>query len=953
MCANFLIYLDIKHRHTTLIFWYLRLIVIPAAFLLSSPLAAQNGVDSLLHVANQDSLSKIDVANQDSLSKINGNNLDFSDDNSDLSELFQDDEMPADSTLVETPDKKSKSAIDAEVLYNSRDSTFWGEGKIFLYGDASVNYKDIQLTAHYIELDFDKKTVFALGTTDSLGVEIELPVFKDKSGEYTMREVMYNFETEKALIKHVVTQQGEGFVISDLSKKNADDTFFIQDAKYTTCDNHDCPHFYIHITKGKMIPGDKTIAGFSYLVVEDVKLPLFVPFAFVPMSKPYSSGILMPSYGEESSRGFFLRDGGYYFAFNDYFDFTLTGDIYTNWSWAVRAASQYKKRYKFGGNFNIQRITNITSEKDLPDYRQTNDFSLTWSHRQDAKANPYSTFSASVNLSSSSFDQNNVTSVINTETLATNTKRSNISYSYRFPRAPLNISANLMHSQNSRDTTIDLTIPDLTITMNRIYPFKSKNKIGSKESWYEKINLTYSGNMKNYIHSKESELMNQSLSKDWKNGIRHSIPVSMNLKMLKYFTLTPNFTYNERLYFKSIRQDWDEDLRRAVNTDTITGFFRVYDYSYNLSTSTKLYTYLKPIPAIFGDKVNMFRHVMTPTIGLSYRPDFSDPRFGFYDWYEYFDPNSGEIVRRDYSFYEREVYGTASRGESGSLNVSLGNTLEMKLKSAKDTTGFAKINILESLNIGSSYNFLADSMKLSRITMSGRTKLLGTSITFGATFSPYAMDTVYRNRTYVPQEVNRYQWDSNKGGLVRLESANLSFGLSFDSEKLKRKKDDGTDNNNNNDPPPEPGFEDDEDSLSSTSQNVIYEEEGDEGYVKYNIPWNMSLSYTMRYVQDMTSFNKDRMSYNHKMTADINLSGRITLTKKWNINISTGYNIERKEMSHTSIGITRDLHCWSMSFNLIPVGRYKSYFFNIGVNSSMLRDLKYDKRSSPRDNRYW
>ena len=948
--------LDIKKRHISLFFLYKKLIIIQVVLFVSFFVAAQSATDSLINTTKP--VPSIDISTTDSLSItneksiVNRKDFDYNSDNENFIITQEETDMASDSTFVENDTtQKSKSAIDAEVTYSSRDSTFWGGDKIYLYGDAAVNYKDIQLTAHYIELDFDKKTVFALGTKDSLGVEIELPVFTDKSGEYTMREVIYNFETEKALIKHVVTQQGEGYVISDLSKKNADDTFFIKDAKYTTCDNHDCPHFYIHITKGKMIPGDKTIAGFSYLVVEDVKLPLFVPFAFVPMSKPYSSGILMPSYGEESNRGFFLREGGYYFAFNDYFDFTLTGDIFTNLSWGVRASSQYKKRYKYGGNFNVQRITNVTSEKDLPDYRQTNDFSLTWSHRQDAKASQYSTFSASVNLSSSSFDQNNVTSVINTETLATSTKRSNVSYSYRFPRAPLNISANLMHSQNSRDTTIDLTIPDLTITMNRIYPFKSKNKIGSKESWYEKINLTYSGNMKNYIHSKESELMDQSLTKDWKNGIRHSIPISMNLKMLKYFTLTPNFTYNERWYFKSIMQDYDQELRRSVNTDTVTGFFRVYDYSYNLSTSTKLYTFLKPIPAIFGDKVNMFRHVMTPTIGFSYKPDFSDPKFGFYDWYEYFDPNSGEIVRRDYSFYEREVYGTASRGESGSLNFSLGNTLEMKLKSAKDTTGFAKISILESLNIGSSYNFLADSMKLSRITMSGRTKLLGTSITFGATFSPYALDSVFRGQRYVPQEVNKYQWNSDKGSIVRLESANLSFGLDFGSEKFKRKKD--KDGNNAGEPPPDMNDDENDDDLPTSTQNIIIQEEGDEGYVKYEIPWNMNISYSMRYVQDMTSFNKERMSYNHKLTADINISGRITLTKKWNISISTGYNIENKEISHTSIGVTRDLHCWNMSFNLIPVGRYKSYFFNIGVNSSMLRDLKYDKRSSPRDNRYW
>ena len=863
-------------------------------------------------------------------------------------------DITADSTKIETDTeaKKKKSMIDSEVKYNSKDSTFWGNGKIYLYGDASVSYQDINLTAHYIELDLDNKTVFAVGTKDSLGVETGLPIFKDKSGEYTMREVKYNFVTKKALVKHVVTQQGEGYVVSDISKKNADDSFFIKDGRYTTCDQHDHPHFYINITKGKMIPGDKTISGPAYLVIEDVKLPLAVPFAFVPMSKPYSSGFLMPSYGEESNRGFFLSNGGYYFAFNDYIDAAVTGDYYSNQSWGLRLSSQYKLRYKFSGNLNIQRISNVTSEKGLPDYRQSKDLSITWSHRQDAKANPYSTISGSVNYSTSSFDKNNVGSVINPETLAQNTKRSNISYSYRFPRAPFNISANFMHSQNSRDTTIDLTIPNLTVNMNRIYPFKSKNKIGSKESWYEKISITYSGSFQNSIRSKEYELKNQSLSKDWKNGVKHSIPVSMNLKMLKYFTVTPNFTYTERWYFKSITQDWDEKTNRAINTDTITGFHRVFDYNYGVSTSTKLYTFLTPIKAIFGDKVNQFRHVMTPTVSMSYRPDFGNSKYGFYDWYEYYNPNTGEVVRRDYSFYANEVYGVPSRGESGSLSYSLGNTLEMKVKTDKDTTGFKKINILESLNLSSSYNFLADSMNMSKIQMSGRTKLFGTSISFGATFSPYSMDSVLRGNSYMYQEINKYQWKSSKGGVLRFETANLSFGLNFSEKTFKKdKKDDKKDSNNPN--PPDSDLENSEDPPLGSAQNPIIQEEGDEGYVKFEIPWSISINYNMRYVQDMTSFNRNKMNYNHKMTADINISGKVTLTKKWDITLSSGYNIERKEISHTNIRISRDLHCFSMSMNLVPLGRYKSFFFVIGVNSSMLRDLKYEKRNSPRDNLRW
>jgi len=864
-------------------------------------------------------------------------------------------DMPADSTNIENdkPPKKSKNMIEAEVVYSSQDSTYWGDGKIYLYGNASVSYEDITLTAHYIELDIENKTVFAIGTKDSLGVEIGLPVFKDKNGEYTMRQVKYNFETKKAIIIFVVTQQGEGYIVSELSKKMSDDSFFIENARYTTCENHDHPHFYICITKGKMIPGDKTISGPAYLVIEDVKLPLIVPFAFVPLSKPYSSGFLLPSYGEESNRGFFLRDGGYYFAFNDYVDASVTGDYYTNTSWGMRLTSQYKVRYKFSGNLNVQRITNVTSEKGLPDFRKTNDFSLTWSHRQDSKASPYSTFSGSVNYSTSSFDRNNVTSVINPEVLAQNTKRSNISYSYRFPKAPLNFSLNFMHSQNSRDTTIDFTLPNLTLNMSSIFPFKSKNKIGSKEAWYEKISIAYSGSMQNSIRSKEYELMEKSLAKDWKNGVKHSIPVSMNLKMLKYFTVTPNFTYNERWYFKSIEQDWDEKFRRQVNSDTITGFYRVYDYGYSVSTSTKLYAFFKPIPAIFGDKINMIRHVMTPTVSMSYRPDFGQKKFGFYDWYEYFDPNTGEIVRKDYSFYANEIYGTPSRGESGSMSLSLGNTLEMKLKSAKDTTGFKKISILESLQLSTSYNFLADSMKMSRVQMSGRTKLFGTNITFAATFSPYAMDTVLRGNSYKPQEINKYQWTSNKGGILRFENANLSFGFNLDSKNFGKNKEN---KDKPSDKPPSNDLFDDSDSeepLLGSAQNPIIQEEGDEGYVKFEIPWNLSINFNLRYIPDMNDFNRKTMNYVHKMTADINVSGRVTLTKKWDISLFSGYNLERKEISHTKISISRNLHCWSMSFNLVPIGRYKSYFFIIAVNSSMLRDLKYEKRNSPRDNPGW
>ncbi len=852
-------------------------------------------------------------------------------------------------TTSKAQSKPKAPLLDSEVKYSAKDSTLFNMGKVFLFGEASVSYKDILLTAHYIELDLDSSLAFAAGTKDSLGIETGLPVFKDKGGEYTMRKMRYNFKTEKAIIEHVVTTQGEGFIVSEVAKKNSDNTYFLKDGRYTTCDHHDCPHFYINMTKAKVIPGKKVITGPAYLVLEDVKIfPLFIPFAFVPSTRSYSSGFLMPSYGEESNRGFFLRDGGYYWAANDYFDLAVTGDIYANSSWGLRMDSRYKVLYKFSGNFSAQKITNIFSEKDLPDYSKSNDFSLNWTHSQDSKANPYSTFSASVNYSTSSFDKNNVGSIINPEILATNTKRSSINYSRRFPEKPYNLNFSLQHSQNSRDTTIDLTIPDLTFTVNRIFPFKPKNKIGSKEAWYENISLSYTGNTRNSITSKESELKNASIAKDWKNGVKHTIPVSMNLKLLKYFTLTPNFNYTERWYFKSITQEYDEEAGVVVRKDTTAGFYRVYDYSYGVGTSTKLYTFYKPSRKLFGDKIEAIRHVMTPSASFSYRPDFGNPKYGYYDWFEYYNERTDEVVNYSYSYYDGSIFGVPGKGESGSLGLNLGNSLEMKIKSDKDSTGFKKIGILESLNFSTSYNFLADSLKWSRITMSGRTKIFGTSISFGATFDPYVLDTLPKGQVV---RMDRFEWSQNRR-LARLESANLSFGFNFGSDNFKKKKEgesppgQGSNNQVNNMGPE--GINNQQGGINTPPAI----EETDDGYVKFDIPWSISLNYNMRIIPD-SKFDKEKMAYPFKFTADVNLSGRVTLTPKWDINMSTGYNFEQKEISHTNLRISRNLHCWNMSFNMVPIGRYKSFFFSIAVNSSLLRDLKYEKRSNPRDNPNW
>ncbi len=850
----------------------------------------------------------------------------------------------------------SAMMLDAEVKYQASDSIKFSisSGKMYLYGDASINYQDITLTAYTIELDLDSSLAVAYGTVDSIGNETGLPVFKDRDGEYEMRRLRYNFQTKKAIIEHIVTEQGDGFIVGSRAKKIENNIYCIKNARYSTCNHHDHPHFYLNLTKAKVIPGKKIITGPAYLVVEDVKFPVIVPFAIIPSTQTYSSGFILPSYGEESNRGFFLRNGGYYWAATQYFDATVTGDIYTNGSWGSHFSTKYKKRYKFGGNLNFNYIVNIFSEQDLPDYRKTKDFSVTWSHRQDPKSNPYQSFSASVNFSTNSYDQNNVNSIVDPNIIARNTKRSSISYSKRWAGKPINFSATLLHSQNSRDTTIDFTLPDITFTINRLYPFKRKNKVGNKERFYEKISFSYTGNMKNYIHTKEKDLSfsPQSFTTDWKNGVAHNIPVAMNLKVLKYFTFNPTFNYKERWYFKSIEKGWDPDRNMVINTDTTGGFHRVWDYSFGVGTSTKIFSFFRPWRKLFGDKIQAIRHVATPSISLSYRPDFSDPKYGYYDWFEYYDPKLNDIVKYEYSYYDGALYGVPGKGKSGNIGLSLGNTVEMKVKSTKDSTGFKKIKLLESLNFSSSYNMLADSLGWSRISMTGRTKLFKTNVNFGAYFNPYGIDTLANGR---PVIINESALKAN-GKLLRVENLNLSFGFNISNKTFQKKKKNGEETSNQEQEtetdPLDEAMLSEEDRLQLEMQPTAKRNlnVSEDGYAKFEMPWNLSINFTSYLILDQTRFNKDKMNYEYKVTADISLNGRISVTPKWNLTATTGYSLESKKIAYTTIGITRDLHCWGMRLNVTPIGRYKSYFFSISVNSSLLKDLKYEKRSHPRDN---
>ncbi len=867
--------------------------------------------------------------------------------------------MPTEaSDTTQKKDGKSGSSmmIDAEVKYEAKDSMRFDfeRKKMYLYGDAKIDYGDISLTAYAIELDMDSSIAYAHGIVDSTGVESGLPVFKDKSGEYTMRTMKYNFDTKKAIINHIVTEQGEGFVVGSRAKRVSEKVYFMKDAKYTTCDNHEHPHFYLNLTKAKVIPGKKTVTGPAYLVLLDVPLPIAIPFAIIPNTKSYSSGVIIPSYGDESTRGFYLKQGGYYWAANEYFDLKVLGDIYTKGSWGLHISSVYKKRYKFSGSFSSDIITNIYSEKSLPDYQKNNDFSIRWNHSQDSKANPDQTFTASVNFSTSSYNKNNVGNVVNTQALTTNQKSSSISYSRKWSWNPFRLTASLLHSQNSRDTSISLTLPDLSISSTRrFYPFKPKKSVGSSNNLFHNVNLNYSLSMKNSISCKERDLTfaPESFSTTWKNGMKHTIPITTNFKLLRYFSLTPSFNYTERWYLNKTRKVWDEDNQKLVKLDPEQGFNRAYDFSMSVGTSTKIYTFYRPIRALFGDKINAIRHVMTPSVSISYTPDFSQAKYGFYDHFQYYDAKNDEVVDYKYSLYEGYLYGTPGSAKSGKLSFSLGNTLEMKVKTDKDTTGFKKIALLESLSLSSGYDFMKDSMKFDNISMSGRTKVFGTSVSFSAQFDPYGVVASPKGQAI---RINRGAIKVNNK-LVHMKSASLSFGIQLSPDTFKKKDKDSNNSDEEDDDydedwslraaesdTPEPGAQMDKNAQETVS-NVT-----DDGYVTFSMPWSLSINYSLRVSQG--TFKPETATYKYNISQSINVNASLSLTQKWKFSVSSGYSFDEHKLSQTSIGITRDLHCWSMGFNIVPTGLYKSYSFNIAVNSSMLQDLKYDQHNSPRDN---
>ena len=856
--------------------------------------------------------------------------------------------------------RKSKSALEEPVSYSAKDSiTFdYTNSRAHLFGGSQVNYQNLQLTADDISLSLDSSLVHASGRPDSTGAIQGKPLFKQGEDEYEPDRISYNFKTRKAFISNVYTQEGEGFMQSREGKRDSSGVMYVQNGKYTTCDAEH-PHFYVSLTRAKMHPGKNVIFGPAYLVVEDVPLPLAIPYGFFPFSSSYKSGFIMPTYGDETTRGFYLRDGGYYFAINDKVDLKVLGEFYTKGSWGLSAQTNYKKRYRFGGNFFFSYQNTKEGEKNMPDYSVSKSFKLTWSHRQDAKANPTQSFSASVNFATSSYERNNLTSMYNPESYTQSTRTSSVSYSKTFSKVGLTLSGTFNLSQNMRDSSISVTLPTLSISQSRFNPFKRKKAAG-KERWYEKIAMSYTGTLANSINTKEDKLFHSSLVKDWRNGMRHQVPISASFSVLNYINVTPSFTFTDRMYTHKVMQGWDTE-RQDVQRDTVYGFYNVYNYNMSISANTKLYGMYRPMPWFGGKKIAAIRHVFTPTVSFSYAPDFSQSRFGFYDSYVKTDAN-GNVSTVRYSPFSGMMYGTVGQGMTGSVTMDVANNIEMKVRTDKDSTGYRKISLIDELGGSLSYNMAAKRRPWSDLNLRARIKLTKKyTYSMNAVFATYAYEKDENGRVYVGDHT---EWSRGRFGRFQGTAQNISYSISNETfRKLFGKKhrtttsDDELDEELDEEEETDPTMQNVDPDRKKGKTGANQESNGDvdeDGYLKFSLPWSINIGYGVTIRENTQGrFNDKRMRYPYKLSHTLNFSGNIRISEGWNINFSSGYDFNMHKLSMTTASLSRDLHCFQMSCSMV-ISPYTSYNFTFACKAGTLADaLKWKKQSSYSSNIDW
>ena len=864
-----------------------------------------------------------------------------------------------DSLALDSINRHQKNGIDGPVEYSADDSLTYDATRSIanLYGNSKVKYLNMDLASEKIYMSLDSNLVHATGKIDSTTNELTgTPVFKMGSDEYQNDTMAFNFKTKKGLITNVYTQQEDGYLTSELSKRGANGEMFLQHGRYTTCDDPH-PDFYIAMSRAKVRPGKDVVFGPAYLVVADVPLPLAIPYGFFPFTKSYSSGMIMPTYGDETSRGFYLRDGGYYFAISDKMDMKLLGEIYTKGSWGLSATSNYRKRYRFNGNFFVSYQNTVMGEKNMPDYEKQTSFKVNWHHSQDAKANPYSTLSASVNFATSSYEKNNLTSMYNPQSLTQSTRTSSVNYSTKFSSIGMSISTTMSLNQNMRDSSIALTLPNLNINVSRFYPFKRKKKVGD-DRWYEKISMSYTGDFNNSINTKEDKLLHSSFTKDWKNNMRHTIPISASFTVLGYINLNPSFNFTDYTSFIKQKKSWDAANQREV-TDTISGFYNIYNWNLSLSASTKLYGYWVPNRKIFGNKIDRIRHVITPSVSFSYHPDFGSSRYGYYSTYQKTDAD-GNVSLVEYSPYNIGGVSAPGKGMAGSVNVDIGNNIEMKIRDSNDSLKIKPI--IDELGFSMSYNMAAKVRPWSDLNTRLRLKLSKRyTFNLSAIFASYVYEADSVGATPRISEHTTY-WEQGKIGRFQGMSQNLSYTLDnqkvmnffkrLRGEKVEKKDDKKGQQGDDEDEDEwenglEPNIDKDMEKAKQGAKKEKTKAETDEdGYMAFKMPWSVSIGYGITMREGSENFNYNTMRYPYTFTQNLNISGNLRLSDGWNISFSSGYDFDNKKISMTTASLSRDLHCFNMSCSVV-LAPYTSYNFSFRCNAATLTDaLKYDKRSS-------
>lgn len=869
--------------------------------------------------------------------------------------IYRHNKVVDDSIRLDSLNRKRSGGIEAPIEYTANDSLVYDARTqtAHLFGSSNVKYQNMDLASDKIYMSLDSSLVHATGTRDSSakdGVKNK-PVFTMGQDKYETDTIAFNFKTKKAYIDNVYTEQEDGFLRGERSKRDSTGVIYLEHGRYTTCDEEH-PDFYIALSRARVRPGKDVVFGPAYLVVADVPLPLAIPYGFFPFTKRYSSGFIMPSYGDEQARGFYLKDIGYYFALSDKWDLKLLGEIYTRGSWGFSAASNYRKRYRYNGSFLFSYQDTKTGDKGLPDYARQESFKIQWSHRQDSKANPYSSLAASVNFATSSYERNNLNSLYNPQTLTQSTRTSSVSWSTTFSSIGLTLSATANLSQNMRDSTLAVTLPDLNIAVSRFYPFKRKHAVGN-ERWYEKISMSYTGQIGNSINTKEDKFFKSNLIKEWRNGWNHEIPISGNFTLFNYLNVSPSFRFTDRMQSAKVERSWDTAKQVEV-ADTTYGFHNIYNWNFSMGMSTKLYGFWTPSRKIFGDKIQAIRHVLTPQVTFSYAPDFGASRYGYWKTYQKTDAD-GNVSLVEYSPYSTGMFSVPGRGKTGSISFSLGNNLEMKVKSDKDSTGVKRISLIDDLAINMSYNMAAKTRPWSDLGMNIRLKWWKNyTFNMNAVFATYAYELDDQGRPYVGTHT---EWGKGRFGRFQGMSQNISYTLT--PEKLSKlfggggsRDDDKRRAGNGDDEGVDTDIESNVDEVMERGKHNARKEKSkastdEDGYMAFSMPWSLTFGYgvTMRESNDINKFNYKKMRYPYKFSQTLNVSGNIRISDGWNISFSSGYDFESHEISMTTASLQRDLHCFNMSCEVV-LAPYTSYNFTFRCNAATLTDaLKYDKRS--------